>query len=392
MHSPDENQLWCPGQSLWSLIAEHVSQTELLNIRQALGHSLVDMYTEVHSEAEMLHNMWQDSRCYGNHRSGSGTCRLQGSPLSDPPAVKELVRAEVKMLLETLKERACNGGRYLDGEELLLRCQPETLNYVLGHQEISYRRSSNLKTAENFNSRPSSCCSVTSRAESEIDAVKDKLTVTEIHRVIARLRCVILEECEALAKTTKRLKESINQKFVSQPDSHKPEPSLAELKELRADIQTHLELLPSSAGASSFALGRRPRKSVRPPAESSSDTRVAPTPKSGFKPDLPPLWHRQPRPPRHDPPARTSSVRTLGLHRFTKASNESVKPSSSSRTDSDLKVTESQEPSSCSAEPASPENHPSTQCCVHRPSPDFDWSPHQEREKSVHSVVQEISI
>lgn len=50
MHSPDENQLWCLGQSLWSLITEHVSEAELLKIHTALGDPLVDMYTEVHSE------------------------------------------------------------------------------------------------------------------------------------------------------------------------------------------------------------------------------------------------------------------------------------------------------------------------------------------------------
>uniref|UniRef100_A0A3B3U0N6 Uncharacterized protein n=1 Tax=Poecilia latipinna TaxID=48699 RepID=A0A3B3U0N6_9TELE len=142
MHSPDENQLWCPGQSLWSLITEHVSESELLKIHAALGDPLVDMYTEVHSEAEMWHKKWQETLCYGSHR-------LQGSRLSDPPVVKELVRAEAKMLLETLKGRACNSE--IDSEELLLQYKPETLSYVLGHQEIVYGRSSNLKTADNFN-------------------------------------------------------------------------------------------------------------------------------------------------------------------------------------------------------------------------------------------------
>ncbi|MED6273664.1 hypothetical protein CHARACLAT_008840 [Characodon lateralis] len=166
--------------------------------------------------------MWQDSQCYENHLETYVT-RLQGFPLSDPPAVKELVRAEVKMLLETLKERACEGGRH--GEELLLRYKPETLNYVFGPKEIGYQRSSNLKNADNFDSRPSSC-SVMSQAEGEIEAVRDKLNATEIDTVITRLRCVLLEEWEALTKMAKHLRESIKLKFVNQPDSKKPEPSL----------------------------------------------------------------------------------------------------------------------------------------------------------------------
>lgn len=54
MQSPDGNQLWCPGQSLWSLIAEHVSGSELPEIRTALGQSLVDLYTKVHAEVRGL--------------------------------------------------------------------------------------------------------------------------------------------------------------------------------------------------------------------------------------------------------------------------------------------------------------------------------------------------
>ncbi|KAM4727979.1 coiled-coil domain-containing protein 24 [Anableps anableps] len=351
MHSPDENQLWCPGQSLWSLITEHVSEAELLKIHAALGDPLVDMYTEVHSEAEMWYKKWQEFRCYGSHHSSSETyfTRQQGFPLSDPPAVKELVRAEVKMLLETLRERACKDER--DREELLLRYKPETLNYVLGHQGFGYHRSPNLRNADNFNSRPSSCCSVMSSAKGEIESVKDKLNVTEIHRVITQIRCVLLKECEALTKMTKHFKENIKQKCMSQCDSNKPEPSLTELKELRAAIQTDLKLLPSSPGASSSAPVWRPKKSCRFPAEPSSDTCLAPTPKSIFRLDLPPLWQLKPRPPLHDPPTRTSSVRTLGLHRSTLASNESAKPSSSTRMDSDLKLTKSREHSSFSAEP-----------------------------------------
>ncbi|XP_054889640.1 coiled-coil domain-containing protein 24 isoform X2 [Poeciliopsis prolifica] len=231
MHSPDENQLPCPGQSLWSLITDYVSESELLKIHAALGDSLVDMYTEVHSEAEMWHKKWQESQCYGNHQ-------VQGPSLSDPPVVKELVRGEVKLLLETLKGRACNSER--DSEELLLRYNPETLSYVLGQQKIGYGRPSNLKNADNFNS-----------AGSEIEAVKDMLNITNIHSVISPLRCVLLEECEALTKMTKHFKENIKLKCISQCRLNKPEPSLTELKELRAAIQTDLKLLPSSSEASS---------------------------------------------------------------------------------------------------------------------------------------------
>lgn len=39
----------CP-QSLWTLIEEHVPQSELPEVRGVLGDALVDMYIEMHSE------------------------------------------------------------------------------------------------------------------------------------------------------------------------------------------------------------------------------------------------------------------------------------------------------------------------------------------------------
>uniref|UniRef100_A0A3P8U883 Uncharacterized protein n=1 Tax=Amphiprion percula TaxID=161767 RepID=A0A3P8U883_AMPPE len=149
MNSPDGNHLWCPDKSLWRLIAEHVSASELQEIHTALGHSLVDTYIEVHSEAEIWHKMCQMSQRGGNHGRGAGTTFTcpQGSPLADPPVVKELLRAEVKMLLQNLRERASRRGR--DGEELLSRYKPETVNYALSHLDSCYRKCTNPKVAEN---------------------------------------------------------------------------------------------------------------------------------------------------------------------------------------------------------------------------------------------------
>lgn len=61
----------------------------------------------------MWHKMWQESQQGNNSSSRAGTPHPHqlGSPLADPPAVKELLRAEVKMLLQTLRERASSGGR-----------------------------------------------------------------------------------------------------------------------------------------------------------------------------------------------------------------------------------------------------------------------------------------
>ncbi|XP_024863739.1 coiled-coil domain-containing protein 24 isoform X2 [Kryptolebias marmoratus] len=248
MNSPGESQLWCPGQSLWSLIAEHVSESELLKIRAELGHSVVDMYTEVHTEAVMWHKMWQGRQQHGNHniRAETPFAGPRGSPLPDPPVVKELVRAEVKMLLQTLKEKAGRSGR--DDEELLFGYKPETVHYALGHQEICHNSSVNAENTDNTR-RPNSCCSVQSSAEDEIESIRDKLNVKEIHKVVARLRSVLLSESESLSIMTKIIKGNIKQTHQYEP--YMTEPSLTELRELRAAVQTDLKLLPSSPEVSS---------------------------------------------------------------------------------------------------------------------------------------------
>lgn len=58
----------------------------------------------------MWYKLLQESQQGGN-RSRAGTPHQPVSPLADPPAVKELLRAEVKMLLQNLREKASSEGR-----------------------------------------------------------------------------------------------------------------------------------------------------------------------------------------------------------------------------------------------------------------------------------------
>ncbi|XP_078120213.1 coiled-coil domain-containing protein 24 [Sander vitreus] len=333
MQSPDGNQLWCPGQSLWSLVAEHVPGSELPKIQAALGHSLVDMYTEVHTEMEMWHKMWQESQ-QGNNRSRTGTPlpRQQASPLADPPAVKELVRAEVKMLLQSLSEKASREGR--DGEELLFRYKPETVDYALSHLDSCYRNYKNPVNTDNIR-RPSSHCSVQSNAEDEIEAMKDKLNVIDIDQVVDRLRSVLMEECEALNRLVKHFKGNIKHKCRSQWEFDQSEPTVADLKELRGAIQMDLDLYPSSLAALPSASSPLPLKQLKNRLSAgqrvSDETLRSLSVTSVLRPHPPPpLCHTKPRPPLGAPPNKPSSSvklvnsaslsRTHGQHRSTLAS------------------------------------------------------------------------
>ncbi|KAF7222292.1 coiled-coil domain-containing protein 24 isoform X1 [Nothobranchius furzeri] len=370
MDSLDDLRLSGPGPSLWSLISEHASESELQKIRAALSHHLVDKYIELHAEVETYHRMWQERKQIGNHGSRAET------PLADPPAVKELVRAEIKMLLQNLKEKASRGGSR-DGDELLLQYKPETVHYALSHQEIRY---SSCGITDSVRSRPSSSCSIQSRAEDEIEAIRDKLKITEIHRVVAQLRSVLLAECDALTATIKHFKGMLN--LNSEDETGNSEPSLTELRELRASLQMDLALLPSAYETSSALPIKGLKNSFRRSAEQRSTQLLSP-----LRPASPSLCNLKPKPPSPPPPAKASLSRPHSQHRI-------IKPPTFNRMDpaehdpkiskSHVFATEQDCPRTClnlhidpERNTPSPDNHRSSHRSTHRPSTDL--SPGMER-------------
>ncbi|KAI4900349.1 hypothetical protein NFI96_028632 [Prochilodus magdalenae] len=97
-------------QSEWDLIKEYVPDSELSEIRTVLGEGLIDMYTETYSEVRRaMVQMWKQIW----HEVQSKMSRPQSPcmPLADPPAVKDLIRAELQLLLLTLLEKTARLGR-----------------------------------------------------------------------------------------------------------------------------------------------------------------------------------------------------------------------------------------------------------------------------------------
>ncbi|CDQ56481.1 unnamed protein product [Oncorhynchus mykiss] len=95
----------CP-LSVWNVIVEQVPAPELPDIRGLFGDALIDMYTEIHTEVTMWQQIWQTVR----HKLGN-RLKTPHSPLADPPAIKELLKAEIQLLLATVRERAALEGR-----------------------------------------------------------------------------------------------------------------------------------------------------------------------------------------------------------------------------------------------------------------------------------------
>uniref|UniRef100_A0A3B5KNK7 Coiled-coil domain containing 24 n=2 Tax=Takifugu rubripes TaxID=31033 RepID=A0A3B5KNK7_TAKRU len=293
MQSPDETQLCWPSQSLWSLIAEHVPGSELPKIRTALGNSLVDMYIDLYAEAEMWESL---SAQRGPGRGGGAAPRPP--QLADPPAIKELVRAEVKMLLQTLRERS-SAGR--SSEDMVFHYEPAVVDYVLGDSGGSSSKNAVHET------RSWSRCSVRSTAADEIEAVRDKLNIANIGQVVDRLKSVLAEECRALNKLLKHLKDDIKQRCKSQ--SGKQEPTLQDLKDLRGAVQKDLRLFSCSQAASrptwSAVNQKVSQTRFRLPTLQTSSAETLPALNAVIKPrPAPPLCPAGPRPPAIPPGSR----------------------------------------------------------------------------------------
>ncbi|XP_068605404.1 coiled-coil domain-containing protein 24 [Brachionichthys hirsutus] len=284
MQSPDGNQLRCPSKSLWSLIAQYVHTPELPKIRQALGSSLIDMYTAEYSQAVALYKKKCSSESEIPHRP----C----PPLADPPVVKELVRAEVKMLLQTLRERA---GR--DAEAIISHCKPVVVDYALSHRDSSHRIPTKCKETVT-ESRPSSVWSLRSRAEEEIEAVKGKLNILDIDAVVVHLKSLLTEEREALRRLIEDLKRNILDTHLGKCDES--EPTLAELRDLREAVQMQLQLCPSLPADSALPSPTLPLKELKDrfrPSAGQREALEAGSIASVVRPHPPSVCRTKPRPP-----------------------------------------------------------------------------------------------
>ncbi|XP_056333772.1 coiled-coil domain-containing protein 24 [Danio aesculapii] len=233
-------------QSVWNLVKENVPCSELPEIRAVLGDALIDTYTELYSEVQMWEKIWQELHFL---EQGSRP-EAPVFPLADPPALKELLKAEIQLLLLTLREKAARQGR--DEEEVIAQYSPNVVSYALG--STNRQRGPGTRCERKSPSRPPSSLSETgsrsvsslsshSSCEEEIKALRHKLNIIHIDEVVAHLRSVLTEESEALRKDVQALQESLEAERAStQTEPVCPEPTLAELKEERRLIQRDLNV------------------------------------------------------------------------------------------------------------------------------------------------------
>ncbi|TSM20226.1 Coiled-coil domain-containing protein 24 [Bagarius yarrelli] len=226
-------------QSVWSLIKECVPESELPEIRAVLGDALIDTYKEIYSEVQMWQQIWLDVH--------DGKTQMPKSSLSDPPAVKELLRSELQLLLLSLRQKSV--GR--DEDEVMSRYSPRVVRYALGTERQRPRYSPHSFECTTPNSRPessrsssSSRISSHSSVEEEIEAVRHKLNISHIDEIVSHLKSLLMEECGVLKNEVQLLQESVDLEYLKQ--SGCMEPTLTELKKERRLIQEDLDVLNKS--------------------------------------------------------------------------------------------------------------------------------------------------
>ncbi|KAM9500890.1 coiled-coil domain-containing protein 24 [Clarias gariepinus] len=220
-------------QCVWSLIKACVPDSELPEIRAILGDALIDMYTEIYNEVQIWEQIWQEVH--------DGKYQMPHFSLADPPAVKELLRSELQLLLLSLRQQASRLGR--DGAKVMSQYNPRVVSYVLGteRQQISDSTACTTPTSRAGSSRSSSRLSSNSSIEDEIEALRHKLNITHIDEVVSHLRSLLIEECEVLKNDVQFLQESVELSYLKQKNSM--EPTLTELKKERRLIKQDLETL-----------------------------------------------------------------------------------------------------------------------------------------------------
>ncbi|KAM9692218.1 coiled-coil domain-containing protein 24 isoform 5-T6 [Dama dama] len=225
-----------PGDSpsLWELVEEHVPLPERPEVKRILGETTVDLSLELRAEVGrkkvvMLRSLLQEARSIQS--PGSRPTSDLSSLLAPPPLVRDLVRQELRQLLQGLRRKAICEGR--DQTQAWVQYSPRVLRFALEEP----RR--DLPEQEMFQMRagePSSC-------PRDLSVIKDQLNVSYIDQVAGHLRALLEEECRALEREIPILQRCLEDEYTGapRPSEASLEPTLAELKEQKAAMQQELQ-------------------------------------------------------------------------------------------------------------------------------------------------------
>ncbi|XP_035881817.1 coiled-coil domain-containing protein 24 isoform X10 [Phyllostomus discolor] len=220
-----------PGDSpsIWDLVEEHVPLPELPEVKRILGETTVDLSLELRAEVMMLRSLLEEAR--SSQAPGSRHTSDASSLLAPSPLLRDLVRQELRQLLQGLRQKAIYEGR--DQNQAWVQYSPRVLRFALEESRCDF------PGQEIFQMRadePSSC-------HRDFSVIKDQLNMSNIDQVAGHLRGLLEEECRTLEREIPILQRCLEEEYTgaSQPSEATLEPTLAELKEQKAAMQQDLQ-------------------------------------------------------------------------------------------------------------------------------------------------------
>ncbi|XP_037683370.1 coiled-coil domain-containing protein 24 isoform X2 [Choloepus didactylus] len=157
-------------------------------------------------------------------------------PTSDPcsllapsPPLRDLIRQELRQLLQALRHKAICEGR--DQAQAWAKYSHRVLRFALGKSR------SDLPEQEIFRMRAGE-----QSRHRDLSDIKDQLNVSDIDRVAGHLRGLLEEECHTLERKISILQRCLEEEYTQapQPSEATPEPTLEELKEQKKVMEQEL--------------------------------------------------------------------------------------------------------------------------------------------------------
>ncbi|XP_058408176.1 coiled-coil domain-containing protein 24 isoform X3 [Diceros bicornis minor] len=215
--------------SLWELVEEHVPLPERPEVKRILGETTVDLSLELRTEVMMLRSLLREARS----SQAPGSCRTPdpSSLLAPPPLLRDLVRQELRQLLQGLRQKASFEGR--DQTQAWVQYSPRVLRFALEEPRCD------LPEQEMFQMRAGE----PSSSPRDLSIIRDQLDASNIDQAAGHLRGLLEEECRTLERELPILQHCLEEEYMGapQPSEATLEPTLAELKEQKAAMQQELQ-------------------------------------------------------------------------------------------------------------------------------------------------------
>ncbi|XP_036113479.1 coiled-coil domain-containing protein 24 isoform X3 [Molossus molossus] len=215
--------------SLWELVEKHVPLPEQPEVKRILGETTVDLSLELRAEVVMLRSLLREAR--SSQAPGSHSTSDPFSLLAPPPLLRDLVRQELRQLLQGLRQKAIYEGR--DQTQAWAQYSPRVLRFALEEPRCDFPEQ------EIFQMRASE----PSSSHRNLSVIKDQLNVSNIDQVAQHLRGLLEEECRTLEREILILQRCLEEEYrgAPKPSEATLEPTLAELKEQKAAMQQELQ-------------------------------------------------------------------------------------------------------------------------------------------------------